>query len=165
MIRVTRIALGVIAVTGVFGTRALYGALQANVVLSGTAKTCFAGDPDPVGSVSVSVYNVNNARPIIAHLDSMDRFTGFANGEVTATSRFNAMESQLQSMIVGTTALMRRFSASDGTFTFSVAPVDSVLVVGFQDSEDDPYAYAYKLMSGLSNTSFILDMSRGQCGF
>jgi hypothetical protein len=75
------------------------------------------------------------------------------------------MESQMRTLINGTAALARKTSAEDGTFSIFISSVDSLLVVGYQSKEDEPYVYAYKIMPGLSDTSFILDMSGGDCGF
>jgi hypothetical protein len=54
-------------------------------------------------------------------------------------------------------------SALDGSFTMTFAPVDSVLVIGFADREDEMYYFGYKYLSGRASTSFVLDMSGGAC--
>lgn len=54
---------------------------------------------------------------------------------------------------------------ADGTFSITISPIDSVLVVGYANVEDEPYVWDYKIMPGVVSRSFILDMSRGQCGF
>ena len=58
-----------------------------------------------------------------------------------------------------------RTSAPDGTFSIFISAVDTVLVVGYANMEDEPYVYDYKIMPAVTDMSFILDMSRGQCGF
>ena len=150
-----------------YGSRkAAHVSLQTNATFSGTAQTCFMGRTVPVGSVSVSAFKVSTARPLVAHLDSMDRFPGFGIGDDSAAvAQFDAMESQMRTLINGTAALARKTSAEDGTFSIFISSVDSLLVVGYQRKEDEPYVYAYKIMPGLSDTSFILDMSGGDCGF
>lgn len=140
--------------------------LTGDVILSGTAKTCLNTSPAPVGGVSVSFHRVSSARPLVAHLDSMDKFTGFQQGDdTTASAKFDGMYTAMQNMVFTTPAILRRTSAGDGTFSVTISPVDSVLVVGFATVWDEPYIYDYKVMSGMASKSFILDMSRGQCGF
>jgi hypothetical protein len=141
-------------------------AFQGNVTLSGTAKTCFNTTAVPVAGVSVSFFKVSSARPIVAHLDSMNTFSGFGHGDdETASGQFDAMETAMQSMIVSTPAILRRTSAADGTFAITISAVDSVVAVGYANMEDEPFVYDYKIMPGIADRSFILDMSRGQCGF
>jgi hypothetical protein len=136
------------------------------VTINGNAQTCFMRKTVPVGNVSISAFKVSNARPLVAHLDSMDKFAGFGIGDdTTASARFDIMQTAMQNMIVSTRALERTTSALNGTFAITVPPVDSVLVTGFENTEDEPYVYAYKIMRGVADTSFILDMSRGDCGF
>jgi hypothetical protein len=38
-------------------------------------------------------------------------------------------------------------------------------VLGWANMEDEPYVYNFKVMQATDSTSFILDMSRGGCGF
>jgi hypothetical protein len=143
------------------------GSAGSDVTLSGTAKTCFNGTTVPVGNVAVGFYNVTNARPLIAHLDSMAHFPGFGTdgADSVAANQFDALESTMQRMAFTTTAILRRTSAANGTFSITISPVDSVLVVGYANMEDEPYVWDYKVMPGNVSKSFILDMSRGQCGF
>jgi hypothetical protein len=91
----------------------------------------------------------------------MANFTGFATHDSLAFKKYDAMEVRLQSLIVKTRALSRKTSAPDGSFTMTFGPVDSVLVTGFADREDEMYYFSYEYLSGRANTSFVLDMSRG----
>jgi hypothetical protein len=147
-------------------SRAALAPVQRDVTLSGTAETCFNTTVVPVSGVSVGFYNVVNARPLIAHLDSMTKFPGFGPDglDTLATNQFDALETTMQRMALRTRSIFRRTSGHDGTFSVTISPVDSVLVLGFENMEDEPYVYAYKIMSGTRSSAFILDMSRGQCG-
>jgi hypothetical protein len=166
MLKRILICIGLLVLVEASANRVAFGALQTNATFSGTAQTCFMGRPVPVGKVSISAFKVSNARPLVAHLDSMDRFAGFGIGDdTTASAQFDAMQAQLYTLINGTAALARKSSADDGTFSIFISSVDSLLVVGYERKEDEPYVYSYKIMPGLSDTSFILDMSRGECGF
>jgi hypothetical protein len=140
------------------------GSTSLNVALSGTAQDCFAGAVDPVSGVSIAAFQVSAAGPILAQLDTMHRFV-FVDFDSTAVPKFDSLMTRLQSLVISTHALARTGSASNGSFTLSFAPVDSVVVVGFEDMEDEPWYYSSKSMSGMANSSFILDMSRGHCGF
>lgn len=153
-----------LALIGVASNRAGSSAALTNVVVSGTAQDCFAGSIDPVSGVSLAAFQVSAAGPIVAQLDTMRRFV-FVDWDSTAVTRFDSLMSRLQSLVISTHALSRTASGSDGSFSFSFAPVDSVLVVGLEDMEDEPWYYSSKSMSGMANSSFILDMSRGHCGF
>lgn len=148
-------------------SKALRGASGGDVTFSGTAKTCFNSAIVPVTNVSVGFYRVSSARPLMAHLDSMATFPGFgADGaDSVAANQFDALESTMQHMAITTPAILRRTSAADGTFSITISPVDSILVLGYANMEDEPYVYDFKVMPGTVSRSFVLDMSRGQCGF
>jgi hypothetical protein len=60
-------------------------------------------------------------------------------------------------------AIARVTSDSNGKFTVSTSPVDSVLMVAYADNEDQPVFYSYKMIGGRASSSFVLDMSRGGC--
>jgi hypothetical protein len=140
---------------------------QEIVTLFGTAKTCFNTETVPVRGVSVGFFQVSKARRLVAHLDSMARFPGFGptGGDAAATAKFDALETEMQNMWRHTAAIGRRTSAVDGTFSITTSAVDSVLVLGWANVEDEPYVYDFKIMPARVSTSFILDMSRGGCGF
>ena len=140
---------------------------QGQVTLSGTAKTCFNTEIVPERGVSVGFFQVSKSRRLVAHLDSMARFPGFGptGGDAAATAKFDALETGMQKLWRRTPALGRKTSAADGTFSLTVSPVDSVLVLGWANVEDEPYVYDFKTVPATASTSFILDMSRGGCGF
>jgi len=141
---------------------ALTGWSTTTVVLSGTAQDCFSGNTVPVGGVNVSVFQVSKARKLVTQLKTMDQ-EKFLEGDYQAFNRFDTQYSQMVSLVNSTNALARGTSASNGTFSFTVTSVDSVLVVGYESVEDEPFYYSYKTMGGRSNLSFALDMSRGGC--
>lgn len=142
------------------------GALLADVTLSGTAKTCLNTTIAPVQGVNVAFFRVSNARPLLAHLDSMDKFMqGRQESDNTVFAQFDAMETAMQNMTWTTPAILRRTSAADGTFAITISPVDSILVTGWTNDQDESYMYDYKVFPGTMSRSFILDMSRGQCVF
>jgi hypothetical protein len=166
MLKTTLICACLLVIAEPLASKVELEAFQGNVTLSGTAKTCFNTTVVPVGSVSVSFFKLSNVRPLAAHLDSMNTFSGWGHGDdATANRQFDALESVMQNMIVNTPAILRRTSAPDGTFSIFISAVDSVLVVGYENMEDEPYVYDYKIMPAVTDMSFILDMSRGQCGF
>jgi hypothetical protein len=134
----------------------------ATVVLSGTVQDCFNGNTVPVGHVNVSAFQVSKARKLMTQLKTMDQET-FAQGDYQAMSRFDTAYTKMVSLVNSTNALARGASAVNGTVSFTVTAVDSVLVVGYADTEEDPFYYSYKTMRGLSNVAFALDMSRGSC--
>lgn len=140
----------------------LSGSSAVTVVLSGTAQDCFAGSTVPVGGVTVSAFQVSKARKLVTQLKAMDQAT-FPAGDYTVMSKFETQYSQMIALVNSTNALARGTSAANGAFSLSVTAVDSVLVVGYEAMEDEPYYYSYKTIAGRSNISFALDMSRGTC--
>jgi hypothetical protein len=167
MLKTTLITACLIAIADPIVSDLPLGAATSDVLLSGKAMTCFNTSQVPVGGVSVGFYRLSSARPLAAHLDSMARFPGFgADGaDSTAGAQFDAMEAAMQSMATSTAAIYRRTSASDGTFSITISPVDTVLVLGYENMEDENYVWDYKIMPALISTTFVLDMSRGQCGY
>jgi|SRR4051812_19675219 hypothetical protein len=143
------------------------GAPPRTVTFTGTAQDCFEGSVDLASGIQVSAFQLSRARPIKAHLDSMSQITfGGLGDDSVSFARLGAMYTTLQSMVVNNTkALARQTSATDGSFALTFSAVDSVLVVGYQPQEDRDFYYSSKLMTGQSNTTFVLDMSRGACGF
>jgi len=134
----------------------------ATVVLSGTVQDCFNGNTVPVGHVNVAAFQVSKARKLMTQLDTMNKFV-FAPGDYQAFTRFDTLYTKMVSLVNSTNALARGTSAVNGTFNFTVTAVDSVVVVGYGHTEDEPFYWAYKTMRGLSSISFGLDMSRGSC--
>jgi hypothetical protein len=132
------------------------------VLLSGRARDCFEGKPQSVSAVIVTAFDLKYARRLSGQLRRMDKST-FADGDSLAMSRFDVQYSTLVGLLLRTRNLGRAKSAADGRFSFRVPPSDSVLVVGYEEMEDEPYYYAYAIVPGRANRSFILDMSRGRC--
>jgi hypothetical protein len=150
-------------VLGFVITEAGHAGVLANITITGAAKDCFMNNLVGVGGVNIAAFQVSAARPVVAQLDTMANFTGFATGDTLAFKKYDALERQLQSLIVTTRALSRKISAEDGSFTMSIAPVDSLLVIGFADREDELYFFGYKYLSGQASTALLLDMSGGAC--
>lgn len=161
--RTRRFGFAIAVVIAFLLAGAVHAGVLAPITITGATKDCFMRNMITVGGVNVSAFQVSVARPIIAQLDTMANFTGFATHDTLAFNKYDAMESRLQSLILMTHALSRKTSAPDGSFTMTFAPVDSILVIGFADREDEMYYFGYKYLSGRAYTSFVLDMSDGAC--
>jgi hypothetical protein len=137
------------------------------VTLDGTAQDCATvGQVLRAAHVKVSAFQLSKARPIKAHLDSMNHIR--FKGDGTDGSAFEHLDNMyvlLQKVVGSTRALSRDTSAVNGTFTLNFAPTDSVLIVGYQPQEDQDFYYSSALLAGTTSQSVILDMSRGACGF
>jgi hypothetical protein len=156
----------ILSAAGSFASDFASPAFPSDVTLSGTAKTCFNTAVTPVQRVNVSFFRVSNVRPLLAHLDSMDRVTqGRQENDISIFAQLDSMETVMQNMIRTTPAILRRTSGADGTFAITISPVDSILVTGYVNVDDEPYVYGYSVFPGAVSRSFTLDMSRGQCGF
>lgn len=141
-----------------------YASVMTSVSVSGSTKECFMGSMVPVGGVNLAAFQVSAVPSIAAQLDTMANFTGFATSSyAVASQKYDSLNTQLQNLIVNTRALARATSAADGTFRLSFAPVDSVLVIGFADREDEQWYFSYQRLSGRASTSLVLDMLPGAC--
>ncbi len=135
---------------------------MTNVVLRGTAQGCFIDQHTLVSGVNVAAFQLSSARPLDSLLSTMDT-ASFADDDAAAMGRFFAQYSQMVALDTTTVALARATSDAQGSFTLSVPPVDSVLIVGYEEMEDRPTFYSYARIIGQSNQSFVLDMSREGC--
>jgi hypothetical protein len=138
-------------------------AATAPVILSGTAKSCSGGKPAAivgVQGINVSAFNKTRVSSLVTLLRNMDTAT-FPDS--TAMAQFIANYNQMVSLANSSTAIARSTSGSNGAFSISTSPVDSVLIVGYANNEAQPAYYSYKMVGGRASSSFVLDMSRGDC--
>ena len=157
--RVTSLILIFVAL----GTVALSAPNAPKVTLSGTAQSCYPGQPVTwagVGSVRVSTFQVSQVPTLMAKLSTLDT-ASTRTGELFAHA--DSLYSQILSQVNSTTALARTTSSSTGVFHVTIAPVDSVLVFGYTFDQDTPMLYSYMKVAGRANLTFTLDMSRGDC--
>lgn len=141
----------------------LIGATAAPVVLSGTTQGCTGGKPVitvGVGKVSVGAFNKTKVASLVTLLRTMDTTTASTS---TGMTTFVGKYRQMISLTNTSTAIARVTSDSSGKFSVSTSPVDSVLFVAYADNEDQPVYYSYRMVGGRSNSSFVMDMSRGIC--
>ena len=141
----------------------LVGASAGKVVLNGTTQSCFGGRPPipvNVGGINRSAFNTTKVPTLLTLLRSMDTAS---SSDSAGMAQFDAKYVQMVSLTNSSTALARVTSGSDGAFTVSISPVDSVLIVGFADNEGQPFYYSYGIVGGRSSHSIVLDMSRGDC--
>jgi len=168
MLKSLLLSCGALAFSLVLTRNAVHAA-PPTVTFSGTAQDCSrVGDTLRAGNINVSAFQVSKARAIKAHVDSM--VTAQVNLAVATNDHapfvhLDSMYTKLQSMVAGTKALARATSVANGTFALTFSPVDSVIVVGYKDQEDQDFYYSWKVMTGQASRSFVLDMSRGGCGF
>jgi hypothetical protein len=166
MLKPLFLSIGVLAFAVSYSHEAVEASPPPSVTFTGTAQDCSrVGDTLRAGHVNVSAFQVSKARPIKAHLDSMALVNLNVSNEHAAFVHLDSMYVKLQSMVAGTKALARATSAVNGTFALTFSPVDSVLVVGYQPQEDQDFYYSSQVMTGQASRSFVLDMSRGGCGF
>jgi hypothetical protein len=140
----------------------VFSAATPTAKLTGKATDCFRRSTVNVSGVIVGAFSVNKNRTMVELLHSMDTAT-FSDADLTAMDRFGSQYTQLISLFNTSTALARSVSSGGGSFTLTIAPTDTVVVVGYEEMEDETYYYAYNTMAGRMNSSFILDMSRGSC--
>jgi hypothetical protein len=139
------------------------GTLQGHVVLSGTVKDCFMGGPIVAAGVKVGAFQVRRVRPLVRLLQTMDTLT-IASSDTGSFARFAAKYDQVISLDTTTAALARATSGKNGLFRLSIAPVDSVLLVGYAEREDQVFYYSYSIVPGMASAPVVIDMSGGRCG-
>ena len=142
----------------------LSAATLSNVTLTGAAKDCQGRTLVQVPGVTVAAFSPTRNKKIVDLLKSMDTAV-FADADTSAITRFGSKYTQLIGMVTSSTALARTTSNSTGDFTLSIGAIDSALVVGYRDVEDEPNYYSYRMVGGRANTTFFLDMSRGVCHY
>jgi hypothetical protein len=143
---------------------ALTAAATPNVVLSGSAKDCLGRQYVQVPGVTIGAFNPTKNRKMVDLLKAMDTAV-FVDGDTAYMTRFETKYAQLVGLVTSSTALARATSDSIGTFALSVAALDSALVIGYRDSEDMPNYYSYRMVGARANSTFYLDMSRGDCHY
>lgn len=136
----------------------------ADVVLSGTAKDCAGRDYVQVPGVILAAFDPAQNPRLVDLLKSMDT-AYFVDADLAAMARFTAKYSELVRLVSTSKALARATTNASGEFSLSVSTRDSVLVVGYQLTEDEPNYYSHSLIAGRTNGSFVLDMSRGVCHY
>lgn len=147
-----------------FAAAILGAATLPSVTLTGAAKDCQGRTLVQVPGVTVAAFNPTRNKKIVDLLKSMDTAV-FADADTAAMTRFGSKYAQLIGLVTNSTALARTTSNSTGDFTLSVTTIDSALVVGYEDVEDEPNYYSYRMVGGRANNTFFLDMSRGVCHY
>lgn len=134
----------------------------SDVVLTGTAKDCFQAARVTAPNVAVAAFDPGTNPGILNLFRTLDTVS-FADDNADAMPLFDSTYTQLMGLIETSTALARGTSNSVGAFSFSVPARDSILVVGHQEVEDEPFYYGYAMVNGQTSAQFALDMSRGAC--
>ena len=142
----------------------LSAAVMPNVVLTGSAKDCLGRQYVQVPGVTVGAFHPTKNQKMVDLLKAMDTAV-YVDGDTAYMTRFEAKYAQLVNLAMTSTALARATSDSAGNFALSVTAVDSALVVGYRDSEDMPNYYSYRIVGARANSTFYLDMSRGECHY
>lgn len=143
---------------------AFSGNADPNVTLTGNTTDCFQDSLIHIPQVNVSAFDASLNREMVDSLRAIDALN-FTDSAETAMSRMDIQLNRIHQLADSSTALGRGTSDANGSFEFSFAPVDSVLVFGWYDSEEDPFSFSYKVIGGQGNTSLALDMSRGRCNY
>jgi hypothetical protein len=134
------------------------------VVLKGSTKDCAGRNYVQVPGVTLAAFDPAQNQTLVDLLKLMDT-TDFVDADLAAMARFTAKYSELVALVATSRALARTTTDSAGEFSLSVPTRDSVLVVAYQLTEDEPNYYSHRLIPGRANGSFVLDMSRGECHY
>jgi hypothetical protein len=142
-----------------------------SVVISGKALDCFPPEdgqpmrPTPIEALPVKAFDPASNGNLVASLRSLDTLVrSFASDDSAGVSHWNSEYVLLERLFTTATALAIDSTSSTGSYSLTVPSMDSVLVLGFTEVEDEPSYYQYKMLGARSNVSFLLDMSKGGCG-
>ena len=137
---------------------------HSTVTMSGSVTDCFTDSIVKVPGTSVSAFDASQNRELLDSLRAMDGLN-FTDSSSVAMTRMGVQYDRVTSLVQNSTALARTTADSTGSFQFSIEPVDSIIVFGSYEAEDEPFPYAYKVVGAQVNTSIVLDMSRGSCSY
>jgi hypothetical protein len=134
---------------------------QTRITLQGSAQDC-EGAPVMMPGVRLFALDARKNQRMVATLRSMDHLDWAGDNE-GSMERLLAKYDTVMNLLKRSRPMARSVSNSRGRFAFRIASVDSVLVFGYEEMEDAPVYYAYRIISGRKHRSFILDMSKGAC--
>jgi hypothetical protein len=141
-----------------------------SVVISGKAMDCFRPvpgqplEPYPVTTLPVKGFDPASNGNLVAVLRSMDTLgKSFALNDNAGIKRWNSDYDQLKSLFTTATALGVDSTSSTGSYSLTVPSMDSVLVLGFTEREDEDSYFRYQMVGARSNVSLLLDMRWGGC--
>ena len=123
-----------------------------DVVLIGTARDCSGRNYVQVPGVTLAAFDPAQNQPLVDLLRSMDT-TEFVDADLAAMAGFTPKYSDLVRLVPTSHALARATSDSAGEFSLSVSALDSVLVVGYELTEDEPNYYSHLMVKGRANAS------------
>ena len=137
---------------------------EQDVIISGVAKDCTPTQAIHVAGVSVWAFDPVANQAIAELLRSMDSIDVEADFN-SALDSLNVAYWKLDTLLTTSSSLARDSTDLTGAFRMIVPPRDTALIVAHTVAEGEPFYYAYKLVSARSDTSIVIDMSHGQCGF
>jgi len=135
-----------------------------SVIISGRVMDCLMpGQQYDVQAFPVKAFDPASNGKLVGLLRSRDTLT-FFTGPPASRARANSEYYQLKSLFTTATALALDSTSSTGRYSLTVPSMDSVLVFGFDEREDMPEYYLYRIVGGRSNVSALFDMAGGGCG-
>lgn len=134
------------------------------VTIKGTATDCFADSIIRIPTVRVSAFDAAASGEMLDSLRAMESLS-FDDNPSAAITRMNVQFERVITLSRAATPLATVKTDGDGAFEISTAPVDSVLLLATYDDEGELFPYAYGVVSGRSNHSINLDLSRGGCDY
>jgi len=113
----------------------------------------------------VRVFDVAKARPVLHQLAKMEALLGKGDSAhyTDRLAQFFLEYDRLLPLVERTRPLARALTDSVGAFRTAFLPVDSVLVFAYDEREDSPTYYEYKIMRARPDTSLVIDMAKGEC--
>lgn len=134
------------------------------VTLRGTATDCFAGQAIKSPEVRIAAFDAARSKEMLKTLRAMDESGIYVEGDTNYMRRLGRQYDRVTQLTKSSRALARVISDAEGLFTLRIAPTDSVLIFGYEETEDEPFYYSYTVVAGRASRSVNLDMTRGGCG-
>jgi hypothetical protein len=135
-------------------------------VVTGTARECAIRGADPTERVrwlDVRVFDPVPNKDLMAGLKNLDALRRKIP-DPEAAKRYDLAAARLWRLRDNASPVARRILSLPGSFSLTIAALDSVLVLSVND-EAPPSYYEYKMVGARSNVSFQLDISGTSCGY
>ena len=110
--------------------------------------------------IRIPVFDARINQKLLATLRRMEHPDGSNNAAMMV---YFARADSVDSLVKHGRALARTTSNSAGRFHLSFNPMDSVVVYAYDEREDEPFYYTYRVIGGRVSQSIMLEMSGTPC--
>jgi hypothetical protein len=135
------------------------GTLTPRVTVKGTVRDCEEGTQKLLWhGAKVSAFDVRMNTKLVGLLRRMDT----ADTSATSMSLFFSRYDSVMAVVKRNRGLSRSTTDSRGRFTLAFPATDSVLVYAYDELEDEPTFFTYRVVSGRTSKTIALNI-HGDC--